>query len=270
MTDGLEIFSLAGRTALVAGASRGIGLAVARSMAQAGAHTILAARSVAVLEERVADLRAAGCAAEWRQLDTTDADSIERLTRALPAVDILVNIVGTNVRKPFLDYTRSEYDAMFETNVNGLVQLTQQLGGRMIERGKGGKVLFIGSLVVHIGVPNVSVYAMTKGALAGLTKALAAEWAAHHVQVNCIIPGLILTELNASMWELPEMREWLVTAQADPRLGTPEDIAPLAVFLAGRASDYITGQLIAVDGGYTTTKMWPFRGDEASAGEGDR
>jgi gluconate 5-dehydrogenase len=255
------MFSLQGRTALVAGASRGIGLAVASALAASGAHTILAARSVDTLRWRTDELRDAGLSADWLHLDTTDHASVARLIEGLPAVDVLVNIVGTNVRKPFLDYSREEYASLMETNVSGLVDLTQQVGRRMIERSRGGKVIFIGSLVVHIGVPYVSVYAMTKGALAALTRALAAEWAPFDIQVNCIIPGLILTDLNARMWESQEMRDWLASAQANPRLGTPEDIAPVAVLLAGRASDYITGQLIAIDGGYTTTKMWPFRGD---------
>jgi gluconate 5-dehydrogenase len=215
-----------------------------------------------VLEGRVAELRAAGLSADWLQLDTTDAVAVERVSGHLPPIDILANIVGTNVRKPFIDYSRAEYDALMETNLSGLVDLTQRVGRRMIDRGVGGKVLFIGSVVVHIGVPQVSVYALTKGALAALTKALAAEWAAYDIQVNGIIPGMILTELNARMWETPGMCEWLETAQANPRLGRPEDLAPLAILLAGPASDYITGQFIAVDGGYTTTKMWPFRGDE--------
>ena len=129
----------------------------------------------------------------------------------------------------------------------------------MIARGAGGKIIMIGSLMSLLGLPYISVYAMTKGALGQLTKALAAEWGRYNIQVNCIAPGFIVTDLNRKMWEeSSQMREWLKGAQANPRLGTPEDIAPLAVFLAGRGADYITGQIIAVDGGYTTTAVWPF------------
>jgi gluconate 5-dehydrogenase len=99
---------------------------------------------------------------------------------------------------------------------------------------------------------------MTKGAIAQMTRALAAEWGRHNIQVNCIAPGFIETDLNRAMWQPPAMREWLQGAQANPRLGTPEDVAPLAVFLAGPGADYITGQVIAVDGGYSTTANWPF------------
>lgn len=260
--DGTEVFSLQGRTALVAGASRGIGLALARGMAGAGAHTILAARSADVLAARVDELRAAGLSAASVRLDTTDRDEVERVSRELPPIDVLANIVGTNIRKPFIDYSQAEYETLIQTNLSGLVHLTQRVGRRMVERGAGGKVIFVGSLVVHVGMPLVSVYAMTKGALAALTRSLAAEWAPHDIQVNCIIPGMILTELNERMWEPRAMHDWLATAQANPRLGRPGDLAPLAVLLAGPGSDYITGQLIAVDGGHTTTQVWPFAGDE--------
>jgi gluconate 5-dehydrogenase len=138
------------------------------------------------------------------------------------------------------------------------VALTQQVGRKMIARGAGGKIVSIGSLASIIGYPYVSVYAITKGALAQLTKVLAAEWAPYGIQVNCIAPGFIVTDLNREMWQQPVMYEWLKGAQANPQPGKPEDVAPLAVFLSGRGSDYITGQVIAVDGGFTTTSVWPY------------
>ena len=137
--------------------------------------------------------------------------------------------------------------------------LTQNAGRRMVERGRGGKVLFIGSLMSVLGLPYLTVYAMTKSALAGLTRSLAAEWGRHNIQVNCIAPGFILTDLNRKMWESKIMSEWLAGAQANPRMGTPEDVAPMAAFLCGPGADYITGQVIAIDGGYTTTAVWPFQ-----------
>jgi NAD(P)-dependent dehydrogenase (short-subunit alcohol dehydrogenase family) len=110
-----------------------------------------------------------------------------------------------------------------------------------------------------LGLPYLSVYSITKAGLAGLTRALAAEWGRFNIQVNCITPGFIQTDLNRDMWQQPEMLAWLQGAAANPRLGRPDDVAPLAVFLSSRASDYITGQVIAVDGGYSTTAVWPFR-----------
>jgi gluconate 5-dehydrogenase len=120
-------------------------------------------------------------------------------------------------------------------------------------------VIFIGSLTSLMGLPYVSVYTVTKAALAGLTRTLAAEWGQYDIQVNCIAPGFILTDLNRDMRQPEEMHRWLGGAQANPKLGRPGHIAPLAVFLAAPASDYITGQVIAADGGNSTTRIWPFQ-----------
>ena len=254
----MSVFSLSGKTALVAGASRGIGLAIAQQLAEAGARTTLAARSVDQLREHARALEAKGCQASALRLDLADSESILVALEEVETPDILVNVAGTNIRKSFAQYTQAEYEHIMRTNLHGIVELTQKIGGRMIARGAGGKIIMIGSLMSLLGLPYVSVYAMTKGALGQLTKALAAEWGRYNIQVNCIAPGFIVTDLNRQMWEPARMREWLKGAQANPRLGAPDDVAPLAVFLAGRGADYITGQIIAVDGGYTTTAVWPF------------
>ncbi len=254
----MSIFSLKGKTALVAGASRGIGLAIAKLMAAEGAHTILAARSMDALEINVAALKERGFSAKAAYLDFTQPDSIKALAESIEPPDILVNVSGTNIRKPFEKYTKEEYEMIMQTNLHGIVELTQLLGAKMVARGQGGKVVFIGSLMSLLGLPYLSVYAITKGALGQLTKVLAAEWGRHNIQVNCIAPGFILTDLNRTMWQQGFMRDWLKGAQANPRMGTPEDIAPLAVLLSGAGSDYITGQVIAIDGGYSTTAVWPF------------
>jgi len=258
MNSDPSIFSLSGKSALVAGASRGIGLAIARNMAEAGARTILAARSIDKLEEHARALEAKGCQASALRMDMADPASIRSAIEGLETPDILVNVAGTNIRKGFAQYTKAEYDHILQTNLHGIVDLTQQIGARMVARGAGGKVIMIGSLMSLLGLPYLSVYAMSKGALAQLTKALAAEWGRYNIQVNCIAPGFIVTDLNRKMWEPARMLEWLKGAQANPRLGTPDDVAPLAVFLAGRGADYITGQVIPVDGGYSTTAVWPF------------
>ena len=191
-------------------------------------------------------------------MDMADSQSIDSAISSLDGIDILINVAGTNIRKPFQDYTKQEYEFILQTNLHGLVELTQKVGAKMIARGAGGKVVTIGSLMSLLGLPYLSIYAITKGALGQLTKVLAAEWGKYNIQVNCIAPGFILTDLNRTMWQQPHMSEWLKGSQANPRLGSAADIAPLAVFLSGRGADYITGQIIAVDGGYTTTAVWPF------------
>lgn len=237
----------------MAGASRGIGLAIAQALSAAGASTILAARSMDKLEAHAKDLRGARAL----YLDFTKPESIRAAAQTAGAVDILVNVSGTNIRKRFTDFTREEYERILQTNLHGIFELTQLIGAKMIERNAGGKVINIGSLMSLLGLPYLAVYAISKGGLAQLTRVLAAEWGRHNIQVNCIAPGFIITDLNRAMWQPPEMEAWLKRAQANPRLGRPEDVAPLAVFLAGKGGDYITGQIIAVDGGYSTTAVWP-------------
>ena len=254
----LTPFSLTGKRALVAGASRGIGLAIAKSIAEAGARTVLAARSETVLEREARSLNESGFSASCIKLDFCDSESIRKCADQVGHVDILVNVAGTNIRRRFEQYTKEEYNHILQTNLHGIVELTQLVGAKMISAGKGGKVIHIGSLMSLLGVPYLSVYAITKAALGGLTKTTAAEWGRYNIQVNCIAPGFILTDLNRDMWKSAEMAQWLAGVQANPKMGSPEDIAPLAVFLAGKGSDYITGQIIAVDGGYTTTAVWPW------------
>ena len=225
--DYRKMFSWEGHTALVAGASRGIGLAIAKAMAAQGAHTVLAARSHDTLESEAARLRQAGWSAEALHLNMTDNESIDASADGCREVDILVNVAGTNVRRKLQDYTAEEYERIMQTNLHGIVRLTRLIGNRMVERGHGGKVIKITGLMSDI-------------------------------QVNCIAPGFILTDLNREMWQPERMVEWLSGVQANPRLGTPDDIAGLAAFLASPAANYITGQVIASDGGYTTTAKWPF------------
>jgi NAD(P)-dependent dehydrogenase (short-subunit alcohol dehydrogenase family) len=251
------VLKLKSKIALVAGASRGIGLAIAKCIAEEGARTILASRSIGQLEAQAKALREEGLSAAAVHLDFTSSESIKKCADTVGTVDILVNVAGTNIRKPFEQYTRSDYDFIMQTNLHGIFELTQKIGAKM--QAKGGKIINIGSLMSTLGLPYAGIYAISKGAIGHMTKALAAEWAKYNIQVNCIAPGFILTDMNRTMWEAPEMAEWRRGVQANPRMGSVEDIAPLAAFLASKGADYITGQIIAVDGGYTTTAIWPFQ-----------
>ena len=219
---------------------------------------ILASRSIDKLERAAEGLRSSGCSAAAVKLDLADPASIKACAESVQNIDILVNVSGTNLRKAFNDYTQEEYNTILQTNLHGIVQLTQRIGAKMIARGTGGKIIHIGSMMSILGLPYLTVYAITKSALAGLTRTLAAEWGRYNIQVNCIAPGFILTDLNRAMWQEPVMNNWLQGVQANPRMGKAEDVAPLAVFLASSGADYITGQVIAVDGGYSTTANWPF------------
>jgi NAD(P)-dependent dehydrogenase (short-subunit alcohol dehydrogenase family) len=256
-----KYFSLRDRIALVLGASRGIGQAIAESLAEAGAHVLLSARSKDKLEAVAARIRERGDQASVIPIDVASLASIrsgvEQALHSHGRIDILVNVAGTNLRKRAEDYTEQEYEHLVNTNLKGIFQATQLVGSAM-KKQKRGKIINIGSLTTTIAFPYLSVYAITKGGLGQLSKVLACEWAPYNIQVNVIAPGFIITDLNRHMWEKKEMLDWLASTQPNPRPGTPEDIAGLAVFLASPASDYITGQVIHVDGGKTAGSRWPF------------
>jgi len=154
-------FSLSGKRALVVGASRGIGLAIAQGCARAGAHTILAARSMEALEKHAASLRAEGLRAEALRVDVADPESVRAGVEAAGDIDILHGVAGINIRKPFLEYSEDEYERIMRTNLDGIAELTRRTGTKMIARGQGGKIVLIGSLLSVAGLPYMAVYTMT-------------------------------------------------------------------------------------------------------------
>ncbi len=256
----MDLFSLEGRVALVTGASRGIGRGIAEGLASAGARVACAARSAAQLGEVAAAIEVGDGEALAVDLDVADLKSIDRAVAATAAawgqIDILVNNAGMNIREPIEDVTEEHYDRIMEVNLKGVYFMTRAVARHMIPR-RQGKVIHLGSLTTKYALSSISVYASTKGAVGQLTKAQALEFAPHNIQVNAICPGFIVTTLSKGLWEDPGMQAWSESRIPLGRLGTPEDIAGTAVYLASSASDYVTDETVYVDGGIMAGEQWP-------------
>lgn len=256
----MRLFDLRGKNVLVSGASRGIGAAIACGLADSGAAVAVAARSVEALGDLQKHISDAGGKAIVQELDVNAIgsipDAVRQVESRLGPVDILFNVAGTNIRKPIEEITEAEFDQITVTNYKGAYFLCQEVGRGMIER-RRGKVVNIGSLTTGFGVPKISAYAGSKGAIGQLTKGLAAEWGRHNIQVNAIAPGFIVTDLNRKLWDDSEMRDWVHQLTPAGRLGSPEDMVGTAIFLAAPASDFMSGQVLYVDGGIMASIMWP-------------
>ena len=254
-----ELFSLQDRVALVTGASGGIGGALAEGLAGAGARVALSGRSQANLHDLVDRIAARGGEAAIFPADLRDTEAIPDLARAVietyGRIDVLVNCAGMNVRRPIAEVTPAIYRQIMATNLDSAFFLSQAVLPAMVAQG-GGKIINIGSLTVSVGLAQVSVYGMTKSALAQLTKTMAIEWAPHNVQVNCLCPGFIATELTKPLWDDPERHRWILDRLPIKRPGTPADLVGMAICLASRASDYMTGQTVYVDGGFLAGSAW--------------
>lgn len=256
----MRLFNLEGKTALVSGASRGIGQAIALGLAEAGADVAVAARTQETLEEVAAQISGEGRRALPVQLDVSQVDAIpaavERVTNELGPIDMLFNVAGINVRKPIEEVSEDDFDGVMDVNIKGAYFLCKEVGKGMIAR-KRGKVVNIGSLTTAIGIPKITVYASSKGALGQLTKGLAVEWGQYNIQVNAIAPGFIVTDLNRKLWEDEKMLNWVHGLTPAGRLGTPEDLVGTAIYLASAAADFVTGEILFVDGGIMAGSMWP-------------
>lgn len=256
----MKRFDLTGRTALVSGASRGIGKAIAIGLAEAGADVAVAARSAGDLEKVAESVSETGRRALAVPLDVSEVASIpaavEQVTEALGPIDILYNVAGTNVRGAIEEIDEDQFDTVMDVNIKGAYFLCREVGKGMMDR-KQGKVINIASLTTAIGLAKVTVYTSSKGALGQLTKGLAVEWGPHNIQVNAIAPGFILTDLNRKLWENEEMLKWATGRTPAGRLGAPDDIVGTAIFLASGASDFVSGQILFVDGGIMAGSPWP-------------
>ncbi len=246
------LFDLTGRVALVTGSGQGLGLAIARGLAAAGATVVLNGRSEAKLSATAAALRADGLQVATCPFDVTDGEAVEagvaRIEAETGPIDILVNNAGIQIRSPFEAFPRADWDRILATNLTGVYTASQAVGRHMIGR-RRGKIINICSLMSEVARPTIAPYAATKGAVKMLTKGLAVEWAKHGIQVNGIGPGYFKTELNAALVADEAFSAWVEKRTPAGRWGEPEELVGAAIFLASRASDFVTGQIIYVEGG---------------------
>jgi 2-deoxy-D-gluconate 3-dehydrogenase len=245
------MFSLKGKTALVTGARTGIGKAIAVGLAQAGADLVVLGHSPDFAEVK-AEAEAAGASVETMIVDLADPDAVEPALAELLTrreVDVLVNNAGVIHRQPATDVSLKDWRRVQAVNLDSVFALSQAVGRQMVDRGSG-KVITIASLLSFQGGINVSGYTTSKHAVAGLTKALANEWAPHGVQVNAIAPGYIATNNTEALRADPDREPAIRGRIPAGRWGTPEDLVGAAVFLASPASDYISGHVLVVDGGW--------------------
>ena len=251
----LSVFNLGGKRALVTGSSRGIGLAIAKGLAEAGAHVVLNGRDPERLESAVSHLRDSGAKAEGAAFDVTDVEAvqaqIDRIEKQIGSIDILFNNAGMQFRTPLEDYPYAKWRELMTLNVDSVFVLSQAVARHMIRRGRG-KIINICSVTSEIARPGIAPYATTKGALRMLTKGMCADWARHGIQVNGIGPGYFKTELNQALVDNPEFSAWVEKRTPAGRWGNVEELAGAAVFLASDASAFVNGHILYVDGGLTS------------------
>jgi NAD(P)-dependent dehydrogenase (short-subunit alcohol dehydrogenase family) len=244
-------FRLDGRRALVTGAGRGIGLAAASALADAGAHVALASRTTQEIEDAAEAMRARGQSAQALTLDVRNVDAVKAAVAAQQPFDILVNNAGTNRPAPFVDVKVEDFDFVFAVNVRAAYFVAQTVARRLIEAGRPGCIINMSSQMGHVGGPNRTVYCATKHAMEGFTKAMAIELAPHRIRVNTLAPTFIETPLTRPFFENQAFRADTLKRIKLGRLGQLEDLTGAIVFLASDASALMTGTSLVVDGGWT-------------------
>ncbi len=242
---------LDGKTALVTGAGRGIGLAAAHALAQAGAYVTLAARSAQEIETACANIRAAGGRATAGTLDVTDSKAVTTYVAQHGPFDILINNAGTNRPSLITDMADADYDAVMDLNVRATMFVTREVARGLIGAGKPGSIITISSQMGHVGGPKRALYCATKHAVEGMTKALAWELGPHGIRTNTICPTFIETAMTEKMFSDAAFRSYVESRIALGRLGKLEDFMGAVVFLASDAAALITGSALMVDGGWT-------------------
>jgi gluconate 5-dehydrogenase len=249
----LNPFDLSGRRALVTGGGSGLGFAIARGLARAGAAVVINGRNRDKLDAAAAELERDGAAPDVAPFDVTDASAVAGAIAALEheaPIDILVNNAAINQRAPLDQFADADWRALMAANLDGPFFVTRALVPAMKSR-RRGKIVNVCSLASDIGRPNIVPYATSKGGLRMLTRALAVELAPFNIQVNGITPGFFRTEMNAALVADAEFSAWVARRTPAGRWGDPHEVAGAAVFLASSAADYVTGHLLAVDGGFS-------------------
>jgi len=250
----LELFSLAGRNALITGSSRGIGFALAQALAGAGAHVILNARDPVALDAAVAAIREAGGSVSTCLFDVTDPAGIDAAIGAVEAdypIDILVNNAGIQRRAPLHEFDDGDWRDLMATNLDGVYFTSKRVAPGMIAR-RRGKIINIASVQSELARPTIAPYTAAKGAIRNLTRGMCADWAQYGIQANAIAPGYFNTPLNAALVADPVFDGWICQRTPAGRWGDLSDLHGAAIFLASAASDFVNGQTLYVDGGMTT------------------
>ena len=247
-----SLFDLAGKTAVVVGGTSGIGRAIALGLAEAGADVVSTGRRIDLVEEVATEIEKRGRRSLRVAADVSNAASLEQLceavTTAFGRVDILVCAAGVTRRVATLEMDEADWSRIIETNLTGTLRACQVFGRRMVAQ-KSGKIITIGSLSSFVGLHEVAAYVASKSAVAGLTRALAVEWAPYNVTVNSIAPGVFRTSLNTALLDTPRGQELLARTPMK-RFGRVEELVGAAVFLASDAASFVTGHVLAVDGGF--------------------
>jgi gluconate 5-dehydrogenase len=252
MAAGHSLFDLTGRTALVTGSSQGLGFALARGLAEAGAAIALNGRDEKKLAAAAEVLRGEGARVTTAAFDVTNgaasASSVAKLETEFAPIDILINNAGIQRRAPLAEMSEEQWRAVIDTNLTSAFLVARAVAPRMIARG-AGKIINICSVMSEVSRPTIGNYAAAKGGLKMLTRAMAVEWAKHGLQSNGIAPGYFVTELNKALVENVEFNKWICGRTPAGRWGQPEELVGAAVFLAAPASDFVNGQILTVDGG---------------------
>lgn len=252
----LESFRLDGRVALITGSSAGIGLAIAKGLAEAGAQVVLNGRSPDTLQAASAALAAQGHNVHIQAFDVTDSAAVNQAVSAIETrigpLEILVNNAGIQRRAPLAEFSEANWSELMRTNLDSAFFVGQAVARCMIPRGRG-RIINICSVQSELGRPNIAPYAASKGALKMLTKGMAIDWGPHGLNVNGIGPGYFKTDLNAALVANPEFSDWLVQRTPSRRWGEVSELAGAAVFLASDASSFVNGHILYVDGAITAS-----------------